>query len=100
MANSVLLQDRFHDEEAATAYVEKQLWPNGPVCPHCEETKRLGRLEGVRSKPSQKHPEGVAKIGLWKCYACRKQFTVRIGSIFEDSHLPLNLWLQAIHLLC
>jgi transposase-like protein len=100
MANSVLLQDRFHDEDAAFAYVEKQLWPNGPACPHCEETKRLGRLEGVCSKPSKKHPEGVAKIGLWKCYACRKQFTVRIGSIFEDSHLPLNLWLQAIHLLC
>jgi transposase-like protein len=100
MANSVLSEDRFHCEEAATLYVEKQLWPNGPVCPHCGETERLGRLEGVRSKPSKKHPEGVAKIGLWKCYGCRKQFTVRIGTIFEDSHLPLNLWLQAIHLLC
>ena len=64
MANSVLLQDRFHDEEAATAYVEKQLWPNGPVCPHCGSVERLGRLEGVRSKPSKKHPEGVAKIVL------------------------------------
>ena len=100
MANSILSEDRFHCEEAATMYVEKQLWPNGPVCPHCGATERLGRLEGVRSKPSKKHPEGVAKIGLWKCYGCRKQFTVRIGSIFEDSHLPLNLWLQAIHLLC
>jgi transposase-like protein len=100
MAKSVLSDLRFHSEAAAFDYVEKQLWPTGPVCPHCQETKRLGRLENVRSKPSQKHPEGVAKIGLWKCYACRGQFTVRMGSIFEDSHLPLRLWLQAIHMLC
>ncbi len=100
MANSVLSAPRFHCEEAAFQYVEKQLWPNGPVCPHCGETERLGRLEGVRSKPSKKHPEGTTKIGLHKCYSCRGQFTVRMGSIFEDSHLPLRMWLQAIHLLC
>jgi transposase-like protein len=100
MAKSVLSDLRFHSEAAAFDYVEKQLWTNGAICPHCGEAKRLGRLEGVHSKPSKKHPEGVAKHGLWKCYACRKQFTVRIGSIFEDSHVPLRLWLQAIHLLC
>jgi transposase-like protein len=100
MANSVLSDDRFHCEDIAFEYVEAQLWPNGPVCPHCGETSRIGRLEGVRTKPSKKHPEGVAQHGLRKCYACRKQFTVRMGSIFEDSHLPLHLWLQAIHLLC
>src|SRR5579872_6264645 len=100
MAKSVLSDIRFHNEAAAFDYVEKQLWPNGPVCPHCEETKRVGRLGGVRSKASKKHPEGVEKIGLWKCYVCRGQFTVRMKSIFEDSHLPLRMWLQAIHLLC
>src|SRR5208283_243384 len=57
-------------------------------------------LDGVVSKPSKKHPDGVAQVGLWKCYGCRDKFTVRIGTIFEDSHLPLRLWLQAIHLLC
>src|SRR5581483_10411670 len=102
MAKSVLSDIRFHNEEAAFEYVEKQLWPNGPVCPHCGETERLGRLQGVRSKASKKHPEGVVQPGLFKCYApqCRSQFTVRVGSIFEGSHLPLRLWLQAIHLMC
>jgi transposase-like protein len=102
MAKSVLSDARFHNEEAAFAYVEGELWPNGPVCPHCEnaDQAKIGRLEGVRSKPSKKNPEGVVRVGLRKCYACREQFTVRIGTVFEDSALPLNLWLQAIHLLC
>ncbi len=100
MANTVLSDPRFHSEEAAFAYVEKQLWPHGPTCPHCGEAERLGRIPGTRTKPSKKHPEGAPVYGLWKCYSCRGQFTVRIGSIFEDSHLPLRMWLQAIHLLC
>lgn len=89
MAKSVLSDERFHNEEAAFAYVEAELWPNGPVCPHCQATgDKIGRLNGK-----------TTRTGLHKCYACRKPFTVRIGSIFEDSHLPLRLWLQAIHLL-
>jgi len=102
MAKSVLSDGRFHNEEAAFAYVEAELWPNGPICPHCgnADDAKIGRLEGVRSKPSKKNPEGVVRVGLRKCYACREQFTVRIGTIFEDSALPLRLWLQAIHLLC
>src|SRR5260370_42135249 len=90
MANSVLSDPRFHNEDAAFAYVEAQLWPTGPVCPHCGATRdQIGRLTGKTTRP-----------GLRKCYACRKPFTVRIGTIFEDSHLALHLWLQAIHLMC
>jgi transposase-like protein len=90
MANSVLSADRFHNEAAAFEYVEAHLWPNGPVCPHCQATgDKIGRLTGK-----------TTRAGLRKCYACRKPFTVRMGSIFEDSHLPLRLWLQAIHLMC
>ena len=91
MANPVLAAAHFHNEEAAFAYVEAHLWPEGPVCPHCGncDDKRIGRLTGKSSRP-----------GLRKCYACRKTFTVRIGSIFEDSHFPLHLWLQAIQLIC
>lgn len=101
MAKSVLSDARFHNEEAAFAYVEAQLWPNGAVCPHCGAgAEKIGRLQGVRSKPSKKHPEGVEQVGLYKCYACRRKLTVRIGTIFEESHLPLRYWLQAIHLLC
>ncbi len=90
MARPVLNADHFHNEDAAFEYVEAQLWPNGPVCPHCqnEDQERIGRLTGKSSRP-----------GLRKCYACRKTFTVRIGSIFEDSHFPLRLWLQAIQLI-
>src|SRR6202163_2175075 len=91
MANPVLSAPHFHNEEAAFAYVEAHLWPEGPVCPHCGniDQKAIGRLNGKTSR-----------AGLRKCYACRKQFTVRIGSIFEDSHFPLHLWLQAIQLIC
>jgi transposase-like protein len=87
MAKPVLSAPQFQNEAAAFEYVEARLWPNGPVCPHCQETKRIGRLNGKTTRP-----------GLHKCYACKKPFTVRMGTIFEDSHLPLHLWLQVIHL--
>jgi transposase-like protein len=91
MAHPILSVPHFHNEEAAFAYVEAHLWPQGPICPHCQNSdgERIGRLTGKTSRP-----------GLRKCYACRKTFTVRIGSIFEDSHFPLHLWLQAIQLIC
>jgi transposase-like protein len=91
MANAVLSALHFHNEEAAFAHVEAKLWPEGPTCPHCgnADGERIGRLQGKTSR-----------VGLRKCYACRETFTVRIGSIFEDSHLPLHLWLQVIHLMC
>src|ERR1700729_596250 len=89
MARSALSAPHLQDEAAAFAYVEARLWPNGPVCPHCTETVRVARLNGAATRQ-----------GLHKCYACKKQFTVRQGSIFESSHLPLHLWLQVIHLMC
>lgn len=90
MARSVLDAPHFRTEEAAFAYVEAKLWPNGPVCPHCGATDdHVKRLNGKSTR-----------LGLHKCYACKGQFTVRQGSIFESSHLPLHLWLQVIHLFC
>ncbi|MGE0423894.1 MAG: IS1595 family transposase [Reyranellaceae bacterium] len=90
MARSVFDAPHFQNETAAFEYVEAHLWPNGPVCPHCGnvDQSRIGRLQGKTTRP-----------GLRKCYACRKPFTVRQGSIFEDSHLALHLWLQVIHLM-
>jgi len=84
---SVLSKSYFHDEAAAFAHVESVLWADGMVCPHC------GNVEGF-------YDLAKTRIGLKKCSACRKQFTVRVGTIFEDSHLPLHKWLQAIHLVC
>src|SRR4030088_678305 len=89
MAHAILTAPQFVTEETAFAYVEARLWPNGPICPHCGETGRIGRLNGKTTRP-----------GLRQCYACKKHFTVRMGTIFEDSHLPLHLWLQVIHLMC
>lgn len=97
---SVLSRPYFHDEAAAFEHVESILWPEGPVCPHCGNVGKIYELKGVRSKPSKKNPEGVERHGLKKCAECRKQFTVRIGTIFEESHLPLSKWLQAIYLMC
>jgi transposase-like protein len=97
---SILNKSYFHNEPAAFAKLESILWPDGPVCPHCGNIGKVYALEGVRSKPTKKNPEGVVRHGLKKCGACRKQFTVRVGTIFEDSHAPLHKWFQAIHLLC
>ncbi|HEX3944071.1 MAG TPA: IS1595 family transposase [Rhizomicrobium sp.] len=93
---------RFHDEEAAFAYLEGIMWPNGhpDACPHCGVTDRMNRLAVQRSKPSAKHPEGKPVYGTWKCYACKTKFTVRKGTLFEDSPLELRLWLQAAYLMC
>jgi transposase-like protein len=99
---SILSRPMFHDEAAAFAYVESILWPSGPVCPFCGGIGAASRLKGVRTKASAKNPDGVERFGLWKCKhkECRKQFTVRKGTIFEESHIEMFKWLQAFHLIC
>tara|TARA_R110002110_G_scaffold137735_2_gene323079 strand:+ start:7108 stop:8058 length:951 start_codon:yes stop_codon:yes gene_type:complete len=96
---SALSAHYMHDEAAAFAHVEGMLWPEGPVCPCCGVIGNAYELNGVRSKPSKKNPEGLERRGLKKCKECGKQFTVRMGTIFESSHVKLNLWLQAIYLM-
>jgi transposase-like protein len=86
---SVLSNKHFHNEEAAYAYVEARLWPNGPICPHCGGVDRIGKMGGRSTR-----------VGAYKCYQCRKPFTVKIGTIFEASHVPMRHWLQAIFLMC
>jgi transposase-like protein len=85
---SVLTQKHFHDEKAAYAFVEAHVWPDGRICPHCGVLGESGALAGKSTR-----------IGVYKCYACRKPFTVKVGTIFESSHVKLHLWLQAIFLL-
>ena len=97
---SILSANSMHDEAAAFAHVEAILWADGPVCPRCGSVGNAYVLEGVRSKASAKNPEGVVRHGLKKCRDCQSQFTVRVGTIFESSHVALHLWLQAIHLMC
>lgn len=86
---SVLNKPYFHDEAAAFAKLEEIVWPNGPVCPHCGATDRVYDIKGES-----------ARIGLKKCGHCRKQFTVKVGTVFESSHVPLYKWFQATYLIC
>lgn len=88
MSESILSAPYFHNEEAAYAYVESKVWPSGPVCPHCACVERIGKMGGKSTR-----------IGTYKCYNCRKPFTVKVGTIFESSHIPMRLWLQAIFLI-
>jgi transposase-like protein len=87
MSASILSAKHFHDEAAATRFVEIRVWPKGAVCPRCGSAERIGKLEGKSTR-----------FGVYKCYACRKPFSVKVGTIFEDSHISLHLWLQAIFL--
>lgn len=97
---SVLSQPHFHDEAKAFEYLESVVWADGTVCPHCGIVGgRVYDLAGVRGKPSKKNPEGAIRYGLKKCGECRKQFTAKVGTVFEDAHIPLHKMLQAVHLM-
>ncbi|TPJ53223.1 IS1595 family transposase [Mesorhizobium sp. B2-7-1] len=87
---SILSEPHFHNEEAAFERLEAIVWPEGPVCPkcgNCEQT-RITRVTGA-----------TARTGLRRCLECKKQFTVKVGTVFESSHVPLHKWWQAAHLL-
>jgi transposase-like protein len=86
--SSILSAPHFHDEAAAYAHVEARVWPDGRVCPHCGVIDRSGLLKGKSNR-----------IGLYKCYACRKPFSVKVGTVMEASHIPMHVWLQAMHLM-
>jgi transposase-like protein len=90
--NLVTPMKRFGTEEAARGYLESLRWPDGPVCPRC------GGADPYRLKPraDSKRP---GRPGLLKCRACRRQFTVTVGTIFEDSHIALSTWVIAMHLM-
>jgi transposase-like protein len=76
-------------EDKARETIERILWPNGPVCAHCGAVENVTRLQGEAHRP-----------GVFQCNNCHEQFTVTVGTIFEDSHLPLRKWLMAFALLC
>jgi transposase-like protein len=81
-------------EDDATEYMEARRWPSGPVCPHCTSPRKAYALE---SKPESAN-QGRKRV--YKCGGCRKKFTVTVGTIFEDSRIPLYKWLLAAHLMC
>lgn len=85
---SVLSAKHFHDEQAAYDYLEARIWADGRSCPHCGVLERSSKMAGESTR-----------IGVYKCYACRKQFSVKVGTVFESSHVKLHLWLQAVALI-
>src|SRR6267378_41768 len=99
-----LLEPQFTDEDKAREYLEKLRWPEGPVCPHCGLEGEAYKIT-VKEKTFEEIKLTKKRIrkprkGLWKCAGCKKQFTVTVKTIFEDSHIPLHKWLLAIHLMC
>lgn len=97
--NLANLAAHFSDEGKAYELLERVRWRNGPVCPHCgtvdEATYLEPKGEGRKTRQGK-----VSHRRVWKCRACRKQFSVTVGTIFERSHIPLPKWLLAIHMLC
>ena len=86
------LAKHYSDEDAAREFLESLRWPNGVACPHC------GGAEPYRLTPKAESKKPGRK-GLWKCKACRRQFTVTVKTVMEDSRIPLSKWLLALHLL-
>lgn len=88
MAEAILNQPQFQDADKAREYLEALRWPDGAVCPHCGSIEQHYKLEGK-----------AHRAGVWKCKDCREQFTVTVGTLFADSKVPLNKWLQACYLM-
>lgn len=88
---SVLSKPYFHNEEAAFAYLESVIWPDGPTCPHCGARDRIGAIKA--------NPAARVRLGLKKCGHCKKQFTVKVGTVFEHARIPLHKMLQAVYLM-
>ena len=90
MEKAILNRPEFKDESKARQWLEAIRWPDGPVCPHC----------GSISKDHYKLEGDAHRNGLYKCKDCREQFTVTVSTVFERSKIKLNVWLQAMHLVC
>jgi transposase-like protein len=90
----VSVAQRFSTEEAARAYMESVRWPHGPTCPHC------GNADAARISKIAPNPKAKVRPGLYRCAECAQQFTVTVGTVCEDSHIPLNKWLIAFYMMC
>ena len=93
--NLITLAREYSDEHKARALFESWRWPDGPICPHCKHDE----VYTITSKESTKASNKV-RPGLYCCAACRKTFTATVGTVLEDSHIPLSKWVMAIFILC
>ena len=90
----VEIEEHFSTDETARKYIERILWPHGPVCPHCQNANqdKIWKIKENKAK-------GI-RAGLHRCAECDKEFTVTVGTIFEDSKIPLRKWLLAWYMIC
>lgn len=88
----------YHNEDAAREHLEQIRWANGVVCPHCSGVDKVKPTK-MMSKPSKANPKPVEVQGYYHCGECRKRFTVRTGTVYERSHIPLHKWVLATHLM-
>ncbi len=88
---SVLSRPEFHDEAKAFEHLERIIWAHGRACPHCGGVDRITKVTA--------NPEKRIRLGLWRCGDCKKQFTVKVGTVFEHARLPLNKALRAVYLM-
>jgi transposase-like protein len=97
MENAAIIAPHFQDPDKAREFLEAKRWPDGPECPHCGV---IGEAYQIEADLTNKKAKTHARKGVWKCAACREQFSVTVGTIMENSHIPLHKWLLAFHLLC
>lgn len=106
METADLTNPIFTNEDAAWAHYEATVWPQGPICPHCGSVNNATRLKSKTVRRVRKLKDGTEKVAEWtrrgvlKCKDCGGQFTATVGTIFEDSHIPMHKWLLATHLMC
>jgi len=91
--NLIKLAQEYSDEAKARSLFESWRWPNGPTCPHCH-------FNEVYKLSSKRTSKNKVRAGLYCCSACRKTFTATVGTVLEDSHIPISKWLMAMFILC
>lgn len=88
----------FHNETKAREYLEQLRWGDNSRCPHCDNHETV-KPTTMKNKPTNNNPEPKPIKGYYHCSSCRKKFTVRTGSIYERSHIPLHKWVLATYLM-
>lgn len=90
----ISISTHYTTDETAREYFESIRWPDGPFCPHC------GNADSERIYKVTPNPEKKIRAGLYKCAECREGFTVTVGTVMEDTHIPLHKWLIGFYMMC
>lgn len=95
--NLITLASQYSDNDKARELLEQLRWPKGAICPHCKNDGQAKTISKLEPKAGSK---SAVRKGVYFCGACRKQFTVTIGTVFEGSHIPISKWVMALFIIC